>query len=132
MSFYTTVSMKDALEVKAHGGAGADFLMTCAMTPVYSIPASKFFGLYKQAPTDDKKTTTVTGEKPPVSITITNTPAEFPPKKEISIPTLAEFHALPTDKKGRWECLTCCAPALADSYMPGSYCSKMCAYLGYI
>jgi hypothetical protein len=136
MSFhtYTTVSMKDALEAKVRGQPGADFLMTCANTPVYSVPASVFFGFTETAAAPAaSKVVTGNTESTSVSVTITTTPAEIPPvKKEVVIPTLAEFNALPKDKKGHWECLHCCAPALVDAYMPGSYCSSNCAYWGYL
>ena len=120
MSFYnvyTTVSMKDALEAKERGALGADFLMTCAQTPVYSLPASVFFAHTK------------TAAAPSVTITVTPAPLAKPERK---IPTLEEFNALPKDQMGHWECLHCCAPALAGAYIPGSYCSQTCAYYGYL
>lgn len=112
--------MKDALEAKERGEPGADFLLTCAQTPVYSVPASVFFA---------QSVAQSAAAAPSVTITVTPAQVEKPERK---IPTLEEFNTLPEDKKGHWECLHCCAPALKDSYMPGSYCSQTCAYWGYL
>jgi hypothetical protein len=114
---YTTVSISDALSAVTRGTAGAAFLLACAQTPVYSVPASAFMTM-----TAAGADTAVTVASAPTS---TTKPATVPP-------TLEEFNALPTNKKIHWECLHCGKPALGDAYTPGSYCSQMCAYYAYM
>lgn len=126
---YTTVSMKDALEAKERGEFGADFLLACTQIPVYSVPTSAFSQPGTTQSASSNKPVAVAEASP--SVTITVTPALIK-KPERKIPTLEEFKALPENQKCHWECLHCCEPALGEAYMPGSYCSQMCAYYGYL
>jgi hypothetical protein len=41
-------------------------------------------------------------------------------------PNYEQYMALTPQQKMRWECLECCAPAIAGSCLPGSFCSIAC------
>jgi hypothetical protein len=50
-------------------------------------------------------------------------PPEFTPENP---PTYEQYMALTPQQKMRWECLECCAPAIAGSCLPGSFCTIAC------